>query len=72
VVGDRRNPEEADVSWPFHKEPFLQHLPETLSKVGLGFLKDLNTPEKSDSSGREERPAAAGRDCAKGLFVDGN
>jgi hypothetical protein len=31
----------------FHNAPFLQHLPETLSKVDLGFLKGLAPPMNS-------------------------
>jgi hypothetical protein len=52
-----------------HLVPFLQHPPETVAKVDLWFLKDHNTSEKPDSSGREQVPAAVGRAVSKrGVF----
>jgi hypothetical protein len=38
----------------FHNAPFLQHPPETLSKVDLGFLKDHTPVHELDFSDQEK------------------
>jgi hypothetical protein len=58
---------EAKVTFPaLRNAPFLQHLPATLSKVDLGFLKDHIPAHELDSSGRELGRARGGGPFQKG------
>jgi hypothetical protein len=49
-----------------HLVPFLQRHFRILSKVDLGFLKDITPPAEPDSSGREPGPVAVGATFQKG------